>query len=275
MKPAPLAGVIGWPVAHSRSPAIHGFWLRRYALPGWYVAMAVAPDTAEQALRALPALGFAGANVTLPHKELALRIADHATPTAERIGAANTLVVRDGAIQADNTDAFGFLANLKEGAPDWRAAAGPALVLGAGGAARAVVAGLIDEGAPEIRLANRSRDRAEMLAESFGPQVRVVDWSEAEPAADGAALIVNTTSLGMVGAAPLPFRFDAAARHAVATDLVYTPLETEFLKAAAARGLKTVDGLGMLLHQARPGFEAWFGRAPEVDAALRAVALGA
>jgi shikimate dehydrogenase len=156
MKAAPLAGVIGWPVGHSRSPAIHGTWLRRYGLPGWYVAMAVAPETAEQALRALPALGFAGANVTLPHKELALRVADTASERARRIGAANTLVVREGAIHADNTDAYGFLENLRQGAPGWRAETGPALVLGAGGAARAVIAGLLDEGATEIRLSNRT-----------------------------------------------------------------------------------------------------------------------
>jgi shikimate dehydrogenase len=271
----PLAGVIGWPVGHSRSPAIHGHWLARYDLPGWYVALPTRPETAEAALRALPALGFAGANVTLPHKALALAVADEATPRARRIGAANTLVIRDGALHADNTDAHGFIANLTAGAPSWRAADGPALVLGAGGASRALLVALAEAGVPEIRLANRTAARAEALAAEFGGPLRPVGWSEAEEAAAGAALIVNATSLGMTGEPPLSFRFDAAAPGAVATDIVYTPLETPFLRAAAARGLTTVDGLGMLLHQAVPGFEAWFGRRPEVDAAVRAAALAA
>lgn len=273
--PPPLAGVIGWPVGHSRSPAIHGCWLRRHGLPGWYVAMAVAPETAERALRALPALGFAGANVTLPHKELALAVADTASDRAKRIGAANTLVIRDGAIHADNTDAFGFLENLRQSAAGWRADAGPALVLGAGGAARAVAVALIDAGCPDLRLVNRTRARAEAVAEGVGGPVTVLDWSEAEAAMAGAATLVNTTSLGMEGQPPLTLRLDAAAPAALATDIVYTPLETPFLTAAAARGLRTVDGLGMLLHQARPGFAAWFGVEPRVDDDLRRAALGA
>jgi shikimate dehydrogenase len=266
--------VLGWPVAHSRSPALHGHWLSRYGLEGAYVPLAVPPESAETALRALPSLGFAGANVTLPHKELALSVADTASERALRIGAANTLVVRDGTIEADNTDGFGFIENLKAGAPCWQRDR-PALVLGAGGAARAVIDALLAEGVPEIRLANRTRARAEAMSARFGPTIRTIDWAQATAAADGVGVVVNTTSLGMVGQPPLDFAFDGCATDAVATDLVYAPLETDFLKAAALRGLPTVDGLGMLLHQARPGFAAWFGRDPEVDATLREAVLAA
>jgi shikimate dehydrogenase len=274
VKPYPVAAVLGWPIGHSRSPALHGHWLRRYGLPGAYVPLAVAPETAEAALRALPALGFAGANVTLPHKELALRVAHSATERALRIGAANTLVIRDGHIEADNTDGFGFIENVRAGAPGWNPIR-PALVLGAGGAARAVIDALLAEGVRELRLANRTRARAEALAAQFGERVRVMDWAAAGEAADDAGVIVNTTSLGMEGQPGLDFTFDAAPADAVATDLVYVPLQTPFLAAAAARGLTTVDGLGMLLHQARPGFAAWFGREPMVDDALRAAVLDA
>lgn len=268
-----LAGVIGWPVSHSRSPALHGEWLRRHRIDGRYLPLAVAPERLEDALKGLTALGFQGANVTLPHKERALALADETSDRARRIGAANTLVVRDGRLHADNTDGFGFLENLRNGAPGWRASSGPALVLGAGGAARAVVAGLADEGCPEIVLANRSRDRAEALAGALGGPVRVIDWAQAPQALPGAALIVNTTSLGMSGQPPLALDLAAAAPAAVVTDLVYAPLETLLLAQARARGLIAVDGLGMLLHQARPGFEAWFGAAPQVDAALREAVL--
>ncbi|MFN3614953.1 MAG: shikimate dehydrogenase [Rubrimonas sp.] len=276
MTPAPpLAGVMGWPVAHAKSPLLHRHWLARYGLPGVYVHLSVAPADFEAAMRGLPALGFVGANVTLPHKLEALRLADAATSRARRIGAANTLTVRDGAILADNTDGFGFIENLRQTAPAWRAEAGPALVLGAGGAARAVVAALLDAGAPEVRLVNRTRARAEALAEGVGGPVEVLEWDAAEAAMDGCATLVNTTSLGMVGQPPLTLRLDAAPVGALATDIVYAPLDTPFLQAARARGLATVDGLGMLLHQGRPGFEAWFGRAPEVDAALRQAVLAA
>jgi len=277
MSAAPrLAGVIGWPIGHSRSPALHGHWLRRYGIAGHYVPVAVAPDRLEDSLRALALLGFRGCNATIPHKEAALALAAEASATARRIGAANTLTFRpDGSVFADNTDAYGFLANLRQAAPGWRAGAGPALVLGAGGAARAVVAGLIDAGVSELRLANRTRARAEELAAHFGAAVAVVDWARAEDAAEGVATIVNTTSLGMAGQPPLELRLNAAPETALATDLVYQPLVTPFLALAAARGLATVDGLGMLLHQAAPGFEAWFGVAPEVDGELRAAVLAA
>jgi shikimate dehydrogenase len=275
MSEAPhLAAVIGWPIGHSRSPALHGHWLKRYGIAGHYVPVAVAPGRLTESLAALASLGFRGCNVTIPHKEAALALAAEATGTARRIGAANTLTfLPDGGFHADNTDAYGFIANLRQSAPAWRAEAGPALVLGAGGAARAVVAGLIDAGVPELRLANRTRARAEELAAQFGPAVAVIDWPRASEAADGAATIVNTTSMGMEGQPPLEVGLDAAPATALVTDIVYWPLETPFLRVARARGLATVDGLGMLLHQAAPGFEAWFGVAPEVDADLRAAVL--
>jgi shikimate dehydrogenase len=271
----PLAGVMGWPVGHAKSPVLHRYWLKRHDLPGAYVHLSVRPQDFEQAFRALPALGFAGANVTIPHQLDALRLADVATPRAMRIGAANTLTVLPEGIEADNTDGFGFIENLRQNAPGWRADAGPALVLGAGGGARAVVASLLDAGCPEVRLANRTRARAEALAEAVGGAVTVLDWPQAEAAADGCATLVNTTSLGMAGQPPLDFRLDAAPAAALATDIVYVPLVTPFLAAAAARGMATVDGLGMLLHQGRPGFEAWFGVAPQVDADLRTAVLAA
>lgn len=269
-----LAAVIGQPIGHSRSPALHGHWLRRYGINGHYVPMAVDPARLADSLAALALLGFRGCNVTIPHKEAALTLAAEVTPTARRIGAANTLTFRaDGSFTADNTDAYGFIANLRQSAPAWQASAGPALVLGAGGAARAVVAGLLDAGAPEVRVVNRTRARAEELRAHIGGAIHVLDWPEAEAAMAGAATIVNTTSLGMAGEPPLEMSLDAAPATALATDIVYVPLVTPFLRAASDRGLATVDGLGMLLHQGVPGFEAWFGRRPEVDDDLRAAVL--
>lgn len=270
----PLAAVIGWPIRHSRSPRIHGHWLARYGLPGHYVPVAIAPDRVEAGLAALAELGFAGCNVTIPHKEAALALAARRTPTAEAIGAANTLTfLPGGGFEADNTDAHGFITSLRAGAPGWHGPAGPALVLGAGGAARAILAGLLAADVPEIRLTNRTEARARELADHFGPRVRVVPWAGASEAAAGAALVVNTTALGMSGQAPLDVTLAAAPATAVVTDIVYQPLETPLLAEARARGLTAVDGFGMLLHQAAPGFERWFGRRPEVDAELRAAAL--
>ncbi len=267
---ARLAGVLGWPVAHSRSPRLHGFWLDRHGIDGAYVPLAVAPEHLEQVLRALPRMGFRGANLTVPHKEAALALVDELEPLARRIGAVNTLVVRDdGAVVGRNTDAFGFLENLRRGCPAWVPASGPAVVIGAGGAARAVVAALADAGLPEIRLANRNRERAEQLAADLGGPVNVVGWSERAAALDGAALLVNTTTLGMSGQPPLDLDLAALPIRAVVNDIVYAPLETGLLAAARARGNPVVDGLGMLLYQAVPGFEAWFGTRPEVDEALR------
>ncbi|MDR3439609.1 shikimate dehydrogenase [Telmatospirillum sp.] len=267
---AKLAGVIGWPVGHSWSPRLHGHWLEFYGIDGAYVPLPVRPADFAEVLRALPRMGFSGANVTLPHKETALALVDHLDPLARRIGAVNTLIVRsDGSIEGRNTDAFGFRENLRHVLPGLSLAAGPAVVVGAGGAARAVVAALEDAGAPEIRLVNRTRERAENLAKSMGALVRVIDWEQRHDCLADTALLVNTTTQGMSGQPPLPLLLDRLPLTATVTDLVYVPLETPLLADARRRGLAVVDGLGMLLHQARPGFEAWFGVMPEVTDTLR------
>lgn len=273
---AKLAGVLGWPVGHSLSPRLHGYWLHHYQIDGAYLPLAVKPDDLPRALRALPVLGFRGANLTIPHKEPALAQVDEVTAAARRIGAINTVIVApDGRLLGDNTDGFGFMANLAAAEPDWRAATGPAVLLGAGGAARAIAVALLDAGAPALRLINRTLARAEELAAELGPKASAVPWQERADALDGAALLVNTTSLGMVGQPPLDVALDALPPNALVTDVVYAPLETELLAAARARGQPVVDGLGMLLHQARPGFRAWFGVDPEVTAEQRAVVLAA
>ncbi len=271
----PLAAVIGSPIAHSRSPKLHGHWLQAYDIKGHYIPVDIAQADLAEVLRALPKAGFVGCNVTIPHKEAVLALADVVTERAREIGAANTLTfLPDGRIEADNTDGHGFVANLQQHAPEWRAEAGPAAVFGAGGAARAVLSSLLALGAPEIRIANRTRARAETLAAAFGPRIRVFDWAEAGEMLHGARTVVNTTSLGMVGKDPFTVPLDALEPRAVVSDLVYTPLDTPLLSAARARGCVAVDGLGMLLHQAAPGFERWFGRAPEATEALRRVVLG-
>lgn len=271
----PLAGVIGSPIAHSKSPALHGYWLQRYGIKGFYIPMDVSRDNLKQALAALPKLGFVGINVTIPHKEAVLGLADLVSDRAALIGAANTLIFRsDGKVHADNTDGIGFIENLRQGAPGWDAAAGPAAVLGAGGAARAVITALAEQGVREIRVSNRSRPRAEALRAEFGPKIVVYDWVQAGNMIEGAATVVNTTSLGMVGKPDFRVPLDGLSPDTVVTDLVYAPLDTTLLKTARARGCVTVDGLGMLLHQAAPGFERWFGQRPQVDAAARAVVLG-
>ena len=264
---------MGWPVAHSRSPLIHSHWIAQYGLRGAYVPLPVQPDTLEAALRALPVLGFAGCNLTIPHKIAAVDIVDELEPLAQRIGAANTIVVRpDGSLLGRNTDAFGFIANLREAQPQWYADAGPAVVLGAGGAARAVLAGLLDAGATDIRICNRTLETAQQLAHDFASwgtaNLQDIAWQERHSALDGAALLVNTTSQGMDGQAPLDIRLDALPAAALVTDIVYTPLQTPLLKAAAARGNPTAQGLGMLIHQARPAFEAWFGVLPQTTPTL-------
>lgn len=272
----PLAGVIGHPIAHSRSPALHGFWLRRYGVKGHYIPMDVAPADLETTLCHLPKIGFVGLNVTLPHKEAILKIADVISDRAALIGAANTLIFRkDGKIHADNTDGAGFVANLRQNAPNWVPAAGPAAVFGAGGAARAVVAALIEVGVPEIRVANRSRPRAEALRADFGAKLVVYDWVQAANMLEGAATVINTTSLGMAGKPEFRVPLDAIEPGAVVNDLVYNPLKTTFLAEAEQRGATIVDGLGMLLHQAAPGFERWFGPTPAVDEATRQAVLSA
>lgn len=271
---ATLAGVMGWPVGHSLSPRLHGYWLDRYKIDGAYIPLAVAPKDFAKAVRMLPRLGFAGVNVTLPHKEAAMRVADHVTPAARRMGAVNTVVVQaDGTLRGDNTDGFGFLENLAAAHPDWRADRGPAVVLGAGGAARALCATLLEAGAPEVRLINRTEARAMAVARAIGAGVRVFAWADTAKALAGAALLINTTTLGMKGNPELSIDLAALPITAVVTDAVYVPLETALLKSARNRGNPVVDGLGMLLHQARPGFRAWFGREPEVTEALRSFVL--
>lgn len=276
LKRIPLAGVIGHPVAHSRSPALHGYWLKRYGIQGHYIPMDIGQADLAEALKFLPKLGFIGLNVTIPHKETVLQLADVVTDRAALIGAANTLIFRkDGKVYADNTDGSGFMTNLRQNAPAWVPQAGPAAILGAGGAARAVVAALFEVGVPEIRVANRSKARAEALRADFGAKLTVYDWTQAGQMLDGAALVVNTTSLGMPGKPDFQVPLDALGRHAVVTDVVYTPLRTPLLIAAQARGCTTVDGLGMLLHQAAPGFERWFDHRPDVDEATRQAVLSA
>lgn len=270
----PLAGVIGCPVAHSKSPQLHRHWLKSLGIPGYYVPMHVEADDLEEILRSLPKAGFVGVNITVPHKERALEIADLVTDRATLIGAANTLIFRkDGRIHADNTDGYGFIQNLRQNAPDWHPEAGPAAILGAGGAARAVVASLLDVGVPEILISNRTRVRAEALQQEFGRRLTVIDWVQAGNMMDDASTVVNTTSLGMIGSPPLRVPLDGLRKGTVVTDLVYAPLKTQFLIKAEKMGCITVDGLGMLLHQAVPAFERWFGTRPTVDSATRAAAL--
>lgn len=270
----PLAGVIGSPVAHSRSPHLHGYWLRKYGLRGHYVPMDIAADKLPEMLPRLHDLGFVGVNVTLPYKEKVMELADLITDRATLIGAANTLIFRrDGRIHADNTDGYGFIENIRQTVPDWNPAKGPAVVLGAGGAARAVVASLLDVGVPEILLTNRTRPRAEKLRDDFGKRIRVVDWVQAGNVLEEADLVVNTTSLGMAGKPEMRVPLDGLKPGAVVNDLVYNPLRTRLLAVAEEQGCKVVDGLGMLLHQAVPGFERWFGQRPIVDENVRAAVL--
>ena len=269
---ARIAGILGWPVSHSRSPRLHGYWLAHYGIDGTYVPFAVRPENLEAVLLALPKLGIAGCNVTIPHKEAVCRLVDSVDQAARRIGAVNTIVVReDGRLHGSNTDGFGFLASLQDVASEWQASSAPAVVLGAGGAARAIVTALLDAGVPALRIANRTRARAErLLADLADRRLGVVDWSGRADCIADAGLLVNTTSLGMEGQPPLELSLERLPTTAVVYDVVYTPLETPLLAAARAAGNQAVDGLGMLLHQARPGFEAWFDIAAEVTPELRA-----
>jgi len=269
---AKLAGVIGWPVGHSRSPRLHGWWLQHYGIDGAYVPLAVPPEQLAQVLRTLPHLGFRGVNITVPHKEAALAAVDITDDHARRIGAVNTLIVRDdGALEGKNTDGLGFYAHLVSSAPAWTPDAGPAVIVGAGGAARAIAVALLDAGVPELRLVNRTRARAEQLALALGDaRLKVMPWLNRAGALEGASLVVNTTTQGMGSQPALDLDLAPLPAGAVVFDCVYAPLETPLLAAARVRGLVAVDGLGMLIHQARPGFAAWFGREPEITPALRA-----
>ena len=267
-----LAGVMGSPVMHSRSPMLHNYWLKQHGLAGAYLPLAVKAEGLRAALRALPALGFAGCNLTIPHKEAALAIVDKVDAVARRIGAVNCVVVApDGSLEGENHDAFGYVASVREAQPAWRADAGAIVVLGAGGGARAVLVSLIDAGAREIRLINRTRGRAQALTRELGGPIRAFGWDERAGALDGAAMLINTTNLGMVGEPPLDLALDRLPVTALVSDIVYIPRETPLLAAARKRGNPTVNGLGMLLHQARPAFHAWFGIMPEVTPELRAM----
>lgn len=271
----PLAGVIGSPVAHSKSPRLHRYWLRRYGIHGFYVPMDIAQQDLGDALATLPKLGFRGVNVTIPHKIGVLNLADAVSDRAALIGAANTLTFRsDGTLYADNTDGYGFLESLRAGAPEWDPTSGLATVLGAGGAARAIVTALLGEGVPTIRLSNRTRARSEALRKEFGNRIEVFDWVKAGNAIEDAALVVNTTALGMDGKPEFRVPLDGLSPSSVVTDLVYSPLETALLRRAREIGCTVVDGLGMLLHQGAPGFERWFGKKPEVDDETRRYVLG-
>ena len=266
------ACVVGWPIEHSRSPIIHGYWLDLHGIAGAYERRAVVPGDIAAFLADLAGQGYVGANVTVPHKEAALRAATHVDEAARSVGAANTLWLEDGALHASNTDVYGFLRNLDDCAPGWDDASRPAAVIGAGGAARSVLRGLLDRGFTEVRLMNRTHDRASELAAFFGPAVRVLPWQQRSAALEGCAILINSTTLGMNGTA-LDIELSALPRDAVVSDLIYVPLETPLLREARERGLRTADGLGMLLHQAVPGFEKWFGTRPEVTPELRALVL--
>ncbi|MFZ2295327.1 MAG: shikimate dehydrogenase [Polaromonas sp.] len=265
-----LAGVMGWPVSHSRSPTLHNYWIKHYGLTGAYVLLPVEPGNLPAALKGLSALGFAGCNVTLPHKVAAMQLVDRVDPVARRIGAINTIVVeKDGSLSGFNNDGFGYIQSLLDAQPDWRVDAGPIMVLGAGGAARAVVVSLAERGAKEIRLCNRSFGKAQDLAREFGAPVRAIPWEERHEALADIALLVNTTNQGMTGQSPLELSLDRLPRHALVSDVIYIPMETPLLVAARQRGNPTVNGLGMLLNQARPAFKAWFGVMPEITPDLR------
>lgn len=265
-----IAGLLCWPAFQSRSPVIHNHWLAHYGIPGRYVLFPVPPEKLEAAVRGLGALGMRGCNVTTPHKQAIFPLLDRVDDLARRIGAVNTVVVeQDGTLTGFNNDGNGFVQSLRDADPQWRPDAGPIAVLGAGGAARAVVATLAAQGAREIRLVNRTFDKAQAIAAEFGPPVTAVRWDQRGDALEGVALLANATSLGMAGKTDLEISLERLPPHALVGDLIYIPPETSLLAAARARGNITVNGLGLLLNQARPAFNAWFGVMPEITPALR------
>jgi shikimate dehydrogenase len=265
-----IAGLLGWPVAHSRSPVIHNHWLAQYGIPGRYVLFAVPPEKLEAAVRGISVLGLRGCNVTTPHKQAIFPLLDRVDDLASRIGAVNTVVVeKDGTLTGFNNDGNGFIQSLRDADPNWRPDSGPILVLGAGGASRAVVASLAAQGATEIRVTNRTLEKAREIADAVGPVVKVVPWDRREDALDGVALLANATSLGSAGKPPLDISLERLRKDALVGDLIYVPPETPLLAAARMRGNITVNGLGLLLNQARPAFNAWFGVMPEITPALR------
>jgi shikimate dehydrogenase len=267
-----LAGVMGWPVMHSRSPMLHNYWFKQHSLAGTYVPLAIRPEGLAGALRALHPLGFSGCNLTIPHKQEAMKIVDEVDALATAIGAISCVVVRpDGSLFGTNNDCYGFIHNIRQEQPGWRADSGPIVVIGAGGGSRAVCYGLARDGAKEIRLVNRTLARAKGIAAAFGGPVKAVPWEQRDEILEDAAMVINTTSCGMVGQGALDIRLDKLPKSALAADIIYIPLETPFLAAARRRGNRTVNGLGMLLNQGRPAWKAWFGIEPEVTAELRAM----
>ena len=266
----PVAAVLGHPINHSKSPKLHNYWLSLFNIEGYYIPLDIDPRNFENSIRALSGLGFVGANVTIPYKEKVLKIADKISDRAAIIGAANTLTfLQDGRIYADNTDGYGFLQNIKCKYNDWTAGEGTSVVFGAGGASRAILGALIEDGANEVILANRTRSRADQLRSDFGAKIKVVDWMKVQNYISDASTVINATSLGMDGKAELPIPLQGLKKNTLVTDIVYTPLNTPLLENAAKRGCRTVDGLGMLIHQAIPGFERWFGMKPDVSENLR------
>lgn len=258
------ACVIGWPIEHSRSPDIHNYWLEEYALDGSYDKVAVQPSEVEQFLNSLVANGFEGCNVTIPHKETAFRVAQETEPSARAVGAANTLWLENRRLCASNTDTYGFMTYLSATVPGWKQRDAPVSILGAGGAARAIAYGFLEAGVEEVRVFNRTGGRAEALADALGPRVKAYSWDERSKRSQDVGVLVNATSLGLKGQGSPGIEFDSFDERCIVADIVYVPLVTDFLQSAKKRGLKTVDGLGMLLHQAVPGFEKWFGVRPEV-----------
>ena len=270
MSKAPVAAVIGHPVNHSKSPRMHNYWLAQFGLEGYYIPLDIDPKKFERSIRNLSELGFVGANITIPYKEKVLKIADKISDRAALVGAANTLTfLQNGGIYADNTDGYGFLQNIKSKYKDWSASEGISVVFGAGGASRAILGALLEDGASDIILTNRTRSRADQLRSDFGAKVKVVEWMKIQNYLSDASTIVNTTSLGMVGNTDLPIPLNTLKKNTLVTDIVYTPIETHLLATAAKMGCRTVDGLGMLIHQAIPGFERWFGIKPGDSQPLR------
>ena len=261
------AGVIGWPITQSRSPSIHGTWLNELGIDGSYEKYAVEPNELPSFIENLQHNGVAGLNLTIPHREQVLSLVDEITDEVKTIGAANTLWFQDDKLIAGNTDGYGFLTHLQTSAPKWQATK-PAVILGAGGAARAIIFALLQAGVPEIILTNRTQERADQLAKEFGNKLSTIAWQNKEEALIRCGLLVNSTSLGMTGKPALEINIETLPNQAVVYDIVYAPLETDLLKAARLKGLATVDGLGMLLHQAVPGFEKWFGTRPQVTQEL-------
>ena len=265
-----LAGVMGWPIAQSRSPILHNYWIEKYNLSGRYVPLAVRPERLADAIRGLPALGFRGCNLTMPHKQLAMTMVDEVTDTAKRIGAINCIVVGDdGRMSGTNNDGNGYVLSVQEVAPQWKPSDGPIAILGAGGAARAIIVALVERGARDLRLINRTFEKAERLAKEFSPNIKPITWDKRSEAISDVVLLVNATDQGMIGKPALDISLDRLSKQTLVSDLIYVPPETSFLAAAKARGNVTINGLGMLLHQARPAFQAWFGVLPEITPDLR------